>query len=124
MSKQFNSDGVYVSWQPQIENVGEVLSEREGDIDQAIKIILATPLGSDPLRADFGSVLYSLIDTPINESYPLIVQQVVQALSKWEPRIAIDGIYPEMDPSGSAITLKIEWHPIDSVKKQTTEVKL
>jgi len=57
---------------------------------QSIADILTTPLGTRPMRRDYGSLLFELIDRPMNPAtLLLLVQATVIALARWEPRIAI-----------------------------------
>ena len=50
------SDISSVHWQPALKSLDVV--EAEADIDQAIRVILGTPKGSDPHRPDFGSNIH------------------------------------------------------------------
>ncbi len=55
-------------WQPALGSFGIV--ETIADIDQAIRVILRTPKGSDPHRPDFGSNVHLYLDYPINQAVP------------------------------------------------------
>ena len=59
------------------------------DVNQCIGIILATPQGSDPLRPTFASNLWRWIDAPITVARPNLVREVVEAITKWEPRVRV-----------------------------------
>lgn len=57
---------------------------------QSIARILSTPLGSVPMARDFGSLLFDLIDRPINASLTMLLHAATAtALRRWEPRIAL-----------------------------------
>lgn len=74
-------------WQPALDGDGFV--EGIDDIRQCIRIILETPLGSDPLQPDFGSNLRDYLDHPIDRARPHIVREAVEAIRKWEPRCTV-----------------------------------
>lgn len=59
------------------------------DIEQCIRIILGSPLGSDPLRPLFGSRVHDYLDWPLETARPHIVRETVTALAAWEPRIEV-----------------------------------
>ena len=74
-------------WQPALGGDGEAIGL--DDLRQAIAIILKTPLGSDPLRPDFGSNLSRYIDYPVNRARPHVVRETVAAIRRWEPRVTV-----------------------------------
>src|SRR5581483_8512823 len=59
------------------------------DINQCISIILATPHGSDPLRPTFACDLWQWLDAPINIARPHLVREIVEAITRWEPRVRV-----------------------------------
>lgn len=62
-------------------------------IQQSVRDILTTPLGSRVMRRDYGSLLPELIDQPLNGATALrAYSATVVALMKWEPRIRIQQI--------------------------------
>lgn len=77
-------------WQPALNSEGFV--EDLADIQQCCQIILETPLGSEPLRPDFGSNLYLYLDWPIDRARPHMVRETVSALAKWEKRIEVSKV--------------------------------
>lgn len=57
---------------------------------QSIGKILCTPLGTRPMRRDFGSLLFELIDRPINAANVMLLRAATAvALRRWEPRLSI-----------------------------------
>ncbi|WP_235014735.1 GPW/gp25 family protein [Billgrantia desiderata] len=59
-------------------------------IQQSVRDILTTPLGSRVMRRDYGSLLPELIDQPLNGATALrAYSATVVALMKWEPRIRV-----------------------------------
>lgn len=105
-------------WQPALNAPGEVVTGLR-DIDQAIRIILTTPLGSDPLRPEFGSGLFNYLDWPINRITPHLVRESVDALRRWEPRITV--VRVQVVLAASAAVLRVHWRIADGVP-QLTEV--
>lgn len=103
-------------WQPALGTPGEVV-EGLRDIDQAIRIILTTPLGSDPHRPDFGSDIDRYIDWPTNRVVPHLVREAVEAIRRWEPRVTVVQVLTEID--ASHITLRVQWRVADGVTQQT-----
>lgn len=59
-------------------------------VEQSIKVILTTPIGSRVMRRDFGSELFDLIDRPMTDQNILaIYAAVVMAITRWEPRYVV-----------------------------------
>lgn len=105
-------------WQPALGTPGEVV-EGLRDIDQAIRIIMSTPKGSDPHRPEFGSNLHLYIDWPTNKVTPYLVRETVEAIRRWETRVQVDQVQVLIE--GSHVTLRVVWRVADGVA-QITEV--
>lgn len=103
-------------WQPALGTPGEVV-EGLRDIGQAIRIILTTPLGSDPLRPEFGSGLFNYLDWPINRITPHLVRESVDAIRRWEPRVTVERVQVVLD--GSSAVLRVHWRAADGVPRLT-----
>lgn len=103
-------------WQPALGTPGEVV-EGLRDIDQAIRIILTTPRGSDPHRPEFGSDLHLYIDWPTNRVVPHLVREAVEVIRRWEPRVILVQVLTEIE--ASHITLRVQWRVADGVLQQT-----
>ncbi len=106
-------------WQPALGSFGIV--ETLADIDQAIRVILRTPMGSDPHRPDFGSNLHLYLDYPVNQAVPHVVRETVEAIQQWEPRCNLVKVTPTIEES--RITLRVQWKLADGVQHET-EVRL
>ena len=106
-------------WQPALGSFGIV--ETLADIDQAIRVILRTPMGSDPHRPDFGSNLHLYLDYPVNQAVPHVVRETVEAIQQWEPRCNLVKVTPTIEES--RITLRVQWRLADGVQHET-EVRL
>lgn len=75
---------------PRIGAQGVMLTDDHNEIDQAIRIILLTPIGQRVMRPDFGSRLHELVFEPNNSHTAAQAQRYVEeALGRWEPRIIV-----------------------------------
>ncbi|XHR29612.1 MAG: GPW/gp25 family protein [Chthoniobacteraceae bacterium] len=71
---------------------------------QSVCDILTTPIGSRVMRRDYGSRLFSLVDSPSNQSTLLeIYMATTEALMKWESRISVDRVYAESLTPGKVV---------------------
>ncbi|MBF1164931.1 MAG: GPW/gp25 family protein [Dechloromonas agitata] len=103
-------------WQPALNQGGEIVSGI-GDIDQAIRIILSTPKGSDPHRPDFGSRIPDWLDRPVDRVRPHLVREAVDALRVWEPRIVVESV--RIDVDAECIKTRVLWRAADGVTRLT-----
>jgi phage baseplate assembly protein W len=103
-------------WQPALGTPGEVV-EGLRDIDQAIRIILTTPRGSDPHRPEFGSDIHLYIDWPTSRVVPHLVREAVEAIRRWETRVTLVQVLAEIEEE--RITLRVQWKVADGVIQQT-----
>ncbi|WP_095128651.1 GPW/gp25 family protein [Pseudomonas sp. Irchel s3h14] len=105
-------------WQPALGTSGEVV-EGLRDIDQAIRIILTTPKGSDAHRPEFGSDIHLYIDWPVNRVTPHLVREAVDAIRRWETRVSVVQVLVLVEDS--RIVVRVQWRVADGVA-QLTEV--
>lgn len=62
-------------------------------LEQSIRDILTTPLASRVMRREYGSLVPDLTDEPMNNTTRLqCMSAVVIALTRWEPRIALNAV--------------------------------
>lgn len=60
-------------------------------LDQSIRDILTTPIGSRVMRRDYGSRIRRLVDAPMNRATLLdIYAATAEAITTWEPRFVYD----------------------------------
>lgn len=60
-------------------------------VNDSIKRILETPLGSRVMLPEFGSKLHTLIDRKMDESFKLdFYRYTAEAIEKWEPRVKLE----------------------------------
>ncbi|MDP8173130.1 GPW/gp25 family protein [Pasteurella skyensis] len=69
---------------------GEYLTDEKAHIEQSVRDIILTAVGSRVMRRSYGSYLYKLIDRPISPALALQISACcVMALKKWEHRIEV-----------------------------------
>jgi uncharacterized protein len=76
---------------------------------QSVGDILSTPIGSRVMRRDYGSMLFDLIDQPINAVVTALVHAATAlAIRRWEPRLRLTHVRLELgdDPGGLLIHIK------------------
>lgn len=93
------------------------------DIDQCIRVILTTPVGSVPHNVGFGSNMYLYLDLPANQARPKIVREVFYALNRWEPRIQVKKAEISESAPGN-LSVKVYWTLKNSDTLRFTEVKI
>lgn len=72
---------------------GVALVRREREIEEAIRLVLATAPGERPMRPDFGCAIHELVFAPANEATAgRIRYEVLSALERWEPRIEVTDV--------------------------------
>ena len=63
------------------------------DIENSIKDILLTPLGSRVMLPEYGSRIYELIDRKVDDEFRAdLACFVIEAIEKWEKRVKIDEV--------------------------------
>jgi len=85
---------------PTIDPQGGVALTRSGnEIEQAICIILLTPLGQRVMRPTFGCRIHELVFAPNNSTTAAqAIRYVEEALAMWEPRIQVTEVTATVDP--------------------------
>lgn len=75
-------------------------------INQSVKDILTTPIGSRVERRGYGSFLFLLLDNPNTDATRLrVISATVMALNQWEPRIKLDAV--ELNSNKERLTMQI-----------------
>lgn len=86
-------------------------SDAEGDIQEAIRIILGTAKGERVMRPEFGCDIHDHVyaaATP--ETLNLVESSVREALVRWEPRIDVEAITATpSDDDPNEIRIEIEY---------------
>jgi phage baseplate assembly protein W len=78
---------------------GQIVAASEEDkVRQSIAIILRTAPGERVMRPDFGCGIHNLVfDTISDELLGQILTEVSDALTRWEPRIQVQGVGAQQD---------------------------
>lgn len=94
-------------------------------IEDAIKNILLTPLGSLPGKPEFGSRLrYILFENMDGITEHLAKTVIQEALAKWETRIMITGTDISPVPEFNKYIIKISYRFADSELNYNTSISL
>jgi phage baseplate assembly protein W len=84
----------------------------DAHLAQSIGDILSTPIGSRAMRRDYGSMLFEMVDQPLNALGRLrIIAAVADALRRWEPRFLLKRVQllgEAQSFSAGAVTLLLE----------------
>ena len=90
---------------------GISLSHRGNGIEEAIRIILGTPIGERRMRPGFGCAIHDLTFASNDPTtHGLIRYHVQDALARWEPRIALVGVHVGVDDDEPGrVTIEIEY---------------
>lgn len=76
---------------------------------QSLADILSTPLGTRIQRRDYGSLLFDLIDQPLNGATRALVHAATAlAISRWEPRLRLRKVNMGGEPALGHLTINIE----------------
>ena len=108
-----------LNWSPELNNFGQVV-ENIDDIDQAIRIILLTPLGADPHRPDFASNIFSYLDYPQTEIKQFLIRESFESLLKWEPRIDVLNVEITFlgEEALGQVEIAITWQVKNNIQEQ------
>lgn len=101
------------NWQLSNTTFGQV-AEGANDILMCIHNILFTMKGEVPLSPFFGSDLFKLIDKPVNIVGPMMVAEIIDAIGKWEPRVAITECTFSLATDASNIVFQLNMIAINS----------
>ena len=92
------------------------------EIEQRIRIIVSTPLGSVPLKADFGNDIFRYIDLPITLAQRLLIDGTLRALKRWETRVIFTEARVEVDAPQSRLTFTVSWKLPNSDQSRQTAI--
>ncbi|HEY9092041.1 GPW/gp25 family protein [Parasphingorhabdus sp.] len=76
---------------------------------QSIADILSTPIGTRIMRRDYGSLIFDLIDRPLNTATRSLVHAASAiAISRWEPRLKLRKVTMDGEPASGRLSITIE----------------
>jgi phage baseplate assembly protein W len=80
------------------------LARGADDVNQAIRVVLSTPIGERRMRPLFGCGIHDYVFAP-NEpgTHGLIRHEVLEALRLWEPRIEVSDVTLEVDEENPSV---------------------
>ena len=74
------------------------LVSREREIEESIRLVLATAPGERPMRPEFGCAVHDYVFAPADASTAGDIAYVVRvALEQWEPRIDLQDVIVRFD---------------------------
>src|SRR4051812_3625919 len=80
------------------------LATGEEDIEQAMGLILSTAIGERPMRPEFGCEIHDhLFDSIDAGAVTKMTAAVRTALLKWEPRVEIERVEPDLRDVGEGM---------------------
>ncbi len=86
------------------------LVTREREIEESIRLILATAPGERPMRPDFGCAIHDFVFAPADAATAgQLAFEVRSALDRWEPRIDLVDVQIRFDAVDQG-TLYIDVH--------------
>jgi len=78
-------------------------------LQQSVRDIITTRIGTRCMRRDYGSRVPELVDNPINELLKVeLFSAVAEALARWEPRFGLDRVYLQSVSENGRIVLSLE----------------
>lgn len=81
---------------------------------QSISDILSTPLGSRVMRRDYGSLLFELLDQPINGALKMLLRAATAiALRRWEPRLRLTRVEIDGEPQAGRLSITLHGQRTD-----------
>jgi phage baseplate assembly protein W len=80
------------------------LVTREREIQESIRLILATAPGERPMRPEFGCAVHDYVFAPADAATAGDIAYVVRvALDRWEPRIDLQDVVVRFDAVDSGV---------------------
>ncbi len=88
---------------PKVDARGRIaLARQERDVEEAIYMILLTPVGQRVMRPEFGCRIHDLIFAPNDATTVGLARYYVEdALGMWEPRIQVQQVMVRPDPDNN-----------------------
>jgi phage baseplate assembly protein W len=96
-----NLFGQGLSFPPRVETDGRLAwSVGEENVRESIRVILLTEPGERLMREEFGCGLRQYLFEPNTvATRQLIRESIINAIGRWEPRVAVDDVTVERDDS-------------------------
>ena len=82
------------------------LVSRQDELEEAMRLVLATAPGERPMRPEFGCRLNDFVFAPADATTSsLLAYEVRNALNRWEPRVDVDDVDVRPHPDDRSILL-------------------
>jgi hypothetical protein len=83
---------------------GLALVSGQREIEEAMRLVLATAPGERPMRPEFGCAIHDLVFAPVNDrTVGRIRYEVRTCLDRWEPRIEVDSVDVTVDTEDTSV---------------------
>lgn len=81
------------------------------EIEEAIRLVLATSPGERPMRPEFGCRIHDYVFAPLGASTAGALEyEVRESLERWEPRITVEDVRVLFDSNdGSTVYIDIDY---------------
>lgn len=98
------------------------LVSKEREIEEAIRLILATAPGERPMRPEFGCGIHEYVYAPIDGGTAgRVAFEVNESLTRWEPRIKVESVQVSQgpDPAGGMLLIDIRYTMLGTLDART-----
>lgn len=92
------------------------------ELEQSLRIILRTPLGSVPGRPTFGIDLTDIVDASPVELTPRVAVEVPRAVRTSDPRIVVQRAAVVDVGEDGRMVIRVTWAPASGVVVRTSEI--
>ena len=104
MGEEFVGAGLGVPAACRRDRAGSRWSPEAGEIEESIRLILATAPGERPMRPEFGCAVHDYVFAPADASTAGDIAYAVRvALDRWEPRIDLGDVVVRFDAVDSGV---------------------
>ena len=95
---------------------GIALVRRERELEEAMRLILATYPGERPMRPEFGSKVRDWVFRGTdNDSLGALKIEVMNSIHRWEPRVKVVDVLITRDAAeASLLRINIFYQPLDT----------
>ncbi|KOU10316.1 MULTISPECIES: GPW/gp25 family protein [Streptomyces] len=89
---------------------GIALVSGEQEVEEAMRLVLATAPGERPMRPEFGCAIHDLVFAPVNEQTAGRIQhEVYISLDRWEPRIEVHDVEVTSDGDQNVLFIDVRY---------------
>ena len=94
---------------------GIALVSGDRELAESIRLILGTAFGDRPMRPEFGCAIHDFVFSPADTNMAGLVAYEVQAsLTRWEPRIVVQGVDVSFDPDRPVLFIDVRYSTSDT----------